>query len=399
MFGETSMRKMTGRSTDDAQSVLSNVREITHDFASQRSERQRRRELKKEDFDRLRESGYLLLAVPIEFGGIWSDERTGTRIACEIIKTLAHGDSSVALVAAMHPAVIGSTGWSSIVNAPEPYGPAWDEQRRWAFQTVIDGHFWGTIMSEPGSGGDNTKSSSVAKRERNNVGYLLTGQKHFGSGSGMSSYMVTHAVPDGEVKPDTFVLDMRDLVWDGSSGAKLIAPWDGHGMTATQSHGMEFHNFPATRLAFPGDDRRAILAGMDRPQGALFVAVITGVVEAAVTTARQQLESKRSSMRSYERVEWAKVEMESWLVQQAYEGMLREVEIGRSGARSSLLAKETVAELAESILIRISKVIGGSAYSRHTPYGFWLEDVRALGFLRPPWGLAFERVFEGSWNS
>ena len=392
------MYKMTGQPADDTRQVLSNIRELACDFASQRAERQRRRELIKDDFDRLRESGYLLLAVPTEFGGIWSDDRTDTRTVCEILKTLAQGDSSIALVAAMHPAVIGSTGWLSIPTAPEPYTSAWDEQRRWAFQTVIDGHLWGTIMSEPGSGGDNTQSNSIAKLEGNNQ-YLLTGQKHFGSGSGMSSYMVTHAMPEGESKPDTFVLHTEGLKWDGSSGVKLIAPWDGHGMTATQSHGMEFDGFSAKRLAFPGDDRRKILAGMDRPQGALFVAVITGIVEIAVMTARTQLESKHSGMRSYEQVEWSKVEIEAWLVKQAYEGMLREVEMEKSGGRSSLLAKEGVAELAESILIRISKVVGGSAYSRHTPYGFWLEDVRALGFLRPPWAWAFERIFEGSWNS
>ena len=393
------MHKMTGRPADDAQSILRNVSEIACDFASERAERQRRRELIKEDFDRLRESGYLMVAVPTEFGGIWDGESNGTRVVCEILKTLAQGDSSIALVAAMHPAVIGSTGWVSISTAPEPYTAAWNEQRQWAFQTVRDGHFWGTIMSEPGSGGDNTQSNSKATLKGNDNQYLVSGQKHFGSGSGIASYMVTHAMPDGEFKPDTFILDMRNLIWDGSSGVELIAPWDGHGMTATQSHGMAFKNFPATRLAFPGDERRAILAGMDRPQGALFVAVITGIVEIAVTSARQQLESKRKSMRSYERAEWARVEMEAWLVRQAYEGMLREVEMGRSSGRNSLLAKETIAELAESILLRISKVIGGGAYSRHTPYGFWLEDVRALGFLRPPWGLAFERVFEGSWNS
>jgi len=393
------MHKMTGVPGDDSQSILNNVREIACDFASQRSERQRRRELVTEDFDRLRESGYLMVAVPTTFGGIWDGDTVGTRMVCEILKTLAHGDSSVALVAAMHPAVIESTGWLSIPAAPEPYTAAWDEQRRWAFQTVSDGHFWGTIISEPGSGGDNTQSNSTAKLASNDVHYLLSGQKHFGSGSGITSYMVTHAIPDGEVTPDTFVLDMRDMVWDGSSGVELIAPWDGHGMTATQSHGMGFDNFPATRLAFPGDHRRTILAGIDRPQGALFVAVITGIVETAVITARRQLESKRDRMRPYERVEWARVEIEAWLVQQAYEGMLREVETGRSSARNSLLAKGAVAELAESVLLRISKVIGGGAYSRHTPYGFWLEDVRALGFLRPPWALAFERVFEGSWNS
>ncbi|SVD91829.1 uncharacterized protein METZ01_LOCUS444683, partial [marine metagenome] len=218
------MHKMTGRPADDAQSILSNVRQIACDFASQRSERQRRRELIKEDFDRLQESGYLMVAVPTVFGGVWDGESVGTRAVCEILKTLAHGDSSVALVAAMHPAVIGSTGWLSIPAAPEPYTAAWDEQRRWAFQTVSDGHFWGTIMSEPGSGGDNTQSNSTAKLASNDVHYLLSGQKHFGSGTGITSYMVTHAIPDDEVTPDTFVLDMRDMVWDGSSGVELIAP-------------------------------------------------------------------------------------------------------------------------------------------------------------------------------
>ena len=115
------MYKITGRPADDARQVLSNIRELSCDFASQRAERQRRRELVKDDFDRLRESGYLLLAVPTEFGGIWSDDRTDTRIVCEILKTLAQGDSSVALVAAMHPAVIGSTGWLSIPTEPDPY--------------------------------------------------------------------------------------------------------------------------------------------------------------------------------------------------------------------------------------------------------------------------------------
>ena len=214
------MHKLTGRPADDTQSILSNVREIACDFASQRPERQRRRELMKEDFDRLRESGYLMVAVPTEFGGIWDGDGAGTRVVCDILRTLAHGDSSVALVSAMHQSVIRSSGWLSIPEAPEPYTAAWDDQRRWVFQTVTEGHFWGTIMSEPGSGGDNTQSTSKAKLETGSAQYLLSGQKHFGSGSGMTSFMVTHAMPDGETSPDTFVLDMRDLPWDGSSGVK-----------------------------------------------------------------------------------------------------------------------------------------------------------------------------------
>ena len=122
-------------------------------------------------------------------------------------------------------------------------------------------------------------------------------------------------------------------------------------------------------------------------------------MESAVEAARRQVQPKKESMRSFEQVEWSRVEMEAWLIQQAYEGVLRDVESGSGAAsRSGLLCKEAVAELADSVLQRISKVVGGGAYSRSSPYGFWLQDVKALGFLRPPWGFAFDRIFDGSWN-
>jgi hypothetical protein len=41
----------------------------------------------------------------------------------------------------------------------------------------------------------------------------------------------------------------------------------------------------------------------------------------------------------------------------------------------------------------MAKVIGGGTFNRSSPFAFWYEDVRALGFLRPPWGLAFDQVF------
>ena len=175
-----------------------------------------------------------------------------------------------------------------------------------------------------------------------------------------------------------------------------MAAWDGHGMTATQSHAMTFEDMPAMRAAWPGAERMFQREATGRPAGHLFTAVILGIVETAIDTARKYLEGKRDSMRAYEQVEWSRVEMEGWLIEQAYEGVLREVENGDNGPRSSLLCKEIVAELAENVLTRISKVVGGSAYSRHSPYGYWSEDVRALGFLRPPWGFAFDNIFAAS---
>jgi alkylation response protein AidB-like acyl-CoA dehydrogenase len=52
--------------------------------------------------------------------------------------------------------------------------------------------------------------------------WRVTGDKHMGSGSGVTSFMVTFAVPEGEKTPDIFLLDTRELPWDGSRGATLV---------------------------------------------------------------------------------------------------------------------------------------------------------------------------------
>jgi hypothetical protein len=64
--------------------------------------------------------------------------------------------------------------------------------------------------------------------------------------------------------------------------------------------------------------------------------------------------------------------------------------------REVLQGKTAIAELAEQILTRLSRVIGGGTFHRASPIGHWAQDVKALGFLRPPWGLAWETLIAGS---
>ena len=184
----------------DTTTILENVRELSAEFAQNRSERQCRRELIPADFKRLGEAGFLLTGVPIEHGGIWENVQRSARPICDILRTLAHGDPSVALVCSMHPTVLSF--WLATPQVPEPFQAAWNTQRRWISQTASDGAWWGTITSEPGSGGDLAKTKAVAHRGSSDSDYLLTGHKHFGSGSGIMSYMITTAIPDDESAPD-----------------------------------------------------------------------------------------------------------------------------------------------------------------------------------------------------
>ena len=93
----------------------------------------------------------------------------------------------------------------------------------------------------------------------------------------------------------------------------------------------------------------------------LFAAVVLGVVETAMQTAREDLGHKLDATTHYQRSEWSQAELEDWQ-------------------------------------LRLCRIMGGSTYGRGSPYGIWFEDVRALGFLRPPWVLAFDNLWAMSWQ-
>jgi alkylation response protein AidB-like acyl-CoA dehydrogenase len=381
--------------TTDVADVAERVAELATGWRDARPERQARRHLERADFDGLRDAGFLQLVVPEDLGGRWHSVPRSTRAICEILRTMGGADPSVALVSSMHPAVVGF--WLASDDADNA---AWQEQRNAVFETAGAGNQWGTITSEPGSGGDISRTRTAARADAGmetglpGRGYRLTGDKHFGSGMGITSFMITTALPDDGDGPAIFALDVQGRPWDGSAGLELIAEWDGAGMAATQSHAMRLSDCPAIRMAWNGPVEDITVAAGPFV-ASLFTAVVLGVLDTAVATARAQLAPKADELRPYEKVEWTRAEMDHWLAVQAYEGALRAVEAGERlpALHAAIRAKETVAELAEACLARITRVIGGGSFARRSPFSAWFEDVRALGFLRPPWGLAYDTLF------
>src|SRR5439155_17240238 len=96
--------------------VLQAVAAVAEAFAAQRAERQTRTALDVGDFDRLADAGLLRTGLPGERGGMWQSVAASSRPICEVFRTLAAGDPSVALVASMHPAVLAF--WLATVEAP-----------------------------------------------------------------------------------------------------------------------------------------------------------------------------------------------------------------------------------------------------------------------------------------
>ncbi|MCD9623111.1 acyl-CoA dehydrogenase family protein [Rhabdothermincola salaria] len=374
------------------------VAPLATEWREQRAERLTRRHLDPADFRALADAGFLAACAPVVAGGGFEDVVRSVRPLAGALRDLGGADPAVALVAAMHPAVLAYWAATAEGDASE-----WAEQRRAVFASAVSGSQWGTITSEPGSGGDISRTRTVATPDPAvdvglpGHGYRLVGQKHFGSGSGIADFMVTTAVAEGEDSPSLFVLDTSDRSWDGSGGMRLLAEWDGTGMKATQSHAMDLEGAPAVRAAYPGP-----LSDLTQNSGAyiscLFTAVILGLVDEAVATARPTIAAKAQDLRAYEQVEWTRAETEHWLMVQAFEGGVRATETGDPtvAIHGALRAKQAGAELAEDVVRRLGRVLGGGTYSQRSPFAHWFEDVRALGFLRPPWGLAYDGLFATS---
>ncbi|MPY93541.1 MAG: hypothetical protein GEV08_10915 [Acidimicrobiia bacterium] len=371
--------------------------ELVQRWRAERSERQVRRHLEPADMAALVDAGLFEAPVPVALGGGWAGP-VSARPLCETYRMLSGADASVALVGVMHPTVLA---WWSQTEAEDQ--PAWSEQRAAVLATAMTGRQWGTVASEPGSGGDMLRTGTIAEpvggehEDLPGRRYRLTGDKHFGSGYGVCDYMFTTARVVGEEGPAAFFIDVRRRLEERSAHLRVTHEWDGAGMKGTQSHAVRLDGVEAVRLAWDGpiDTLAANAGGLVM---ALFTAVVLGVVDEAVATARGQLGSRFDELRAYEQVEWSRAVLDHWLAVQAYEGVLRAVEDGEplAALRAGIRAKTATAELAESSLRRMTNVLGGGTFSQRSPFAHWFEDVRALGFLRPPWGLAFDTLFRTS---
>jgi alkylation response protein AidB-like acyl-CoA dehydrogenase len=380
MTSPTAVRNLT------SDEVLARTRDIARRWALQRDERQQRTTLDPADFDELIEAGVHLTAVPAELGGVWQGVLKTTRSNCEILKAIAKVDPSVALVTVMHSAVLQDV--LRLREAAQPHTAAWETERRWVFDQILGGHWFGTLGSEPGKASDRERNGATI-RPGADGGYRMSGRKHFGSGSGIVSYFLSEATCEGEDSPETVYLDLRGIPHDGSAGVRLVAPWDGLGMRATQSNSYEFQDFPVVRSVLPKST-----FGPPSPYfPCAYSAVGLGVVEAAIEATRSELDTRAGDLGPFEQVEWANAQMDAWLMQQAFEGMLRAIE-QRSPSLGAEVMRGKVAcgQLAESALTSICRVVGARTYSRSSPYGNWFEDVRALGFLRPGWRTAFDSL-------
>ena len=202
-----------------------------------------------EDFEELRESGYLVTAVPTEFGG------HGLSLAevCREQRRLAYRAPATALAINMH------LYWTGIAADLYRLG---DPSLTWLLEEAVGGEVFAAGHAEVGN--DLPALLSTATAERVDGGYRITGRKMFGSLTPVWTRLGIHAMDTSDPAQPVVV---HAFVPRDAEGIEIKETWDTLGMRATRSDDTILNGVfvPDRYIA-----RRVPAGGLDPFIGALF---------------------------------------------------------------------------------------------------------------------------------
>jgi len=170
-----------------------------------------------EDFDDLRQAGYLLLAVPKELGGL------GKSLAevCLEQRRLAYYAPATALAINMH------LYWTGVVADLWRSG---DKTLEWLLKGAVQGEVFAAGHAE--SGNDIPLLLSTTRAERVDGGYRFTGHKSFGSLSPVWTMLGLHGIDTSDPQAPKIV---HAFMPRSATGWEMKKVWDTLGMRATAS--------------------------------------------------------------------------------------------------------------------------------------------------------------------
>ena len=341
---------------------------LADEFAERAAEHDLEGSFPFENYERMREEGYLGLTVPEELGGMGADLHA-LILAQE---RLAQGDASTALAVNMHVSPIGQL--ASLWRASGDEGLA-DVLRRAADGRLV----YASMSAEPGDPILMTSSTTATRVEG---GYHVSGKKIFGTESAVCTEFSTRALCEGEV---LFFRVPRD-----AEGLEFKQTWDVMGMRATQSNDFELtdvlvpddavfhrypeHHFDATMLK--------TVWGWAMPT---FGATYLGIGAGALAFARAWV--TKTGKRDNPEVQHLFAEMEVLLEsaravlyrharEMADGGLYSQIPV-QEGMAKAVLAKYVATNNAVAIVDRALHAVGGAGYFRKLPLERMYRDVRA----------------------
>ncbi len=329
-------------------------------------------------FQALRESGYLAMTVPVEFGGPGASPLE-VRLAQE---ELAKGSGAVALGATMHLGAMGgladSRSWPTALL------------ERVFHEVLTEGALINGLASEPELGSPSRGGGFRTTARAVDGGYLVNGRKTWSTLSPALTYgnvLLTIVEANGEETRGALLVPMS------SPGIRIEETWDNLAMRATGSHDVVFEDvFVPDDLRLPQSKGQPAsgVSGWNLLGSAVYLGIAQAARDFAIDFARNRVPAGLGKpIAELQNVQHRAAQMEILLLQ-ARSVLYGAAEIWdkHPDQRADLgwqfaAAKYTVTNHAIEITDQALRIVGSVGLQRRFPLERYFRDVRA-GLGNPP---------------
>ena len=266
--------------TSEQQRLRNKCRELAADFATRAAAHDRDATHPVENYQRLREEGFLDLTVGKEWGGSGASFLDHT-LAFEV---LAQGCPSTALAFNMHASVVMPLLESTEVST--------ETKQRLAELVVRDRKLIAGNFSEPVTTSLIGERPLKARARRVEGGYRVTGRKMFASMLQAADFVLVMAYPEGATNPSAGIILMLPREADG----RIVDPnWDVLGMRATRSDSLILDEcwLPESAAVFRSDEMRPFRQSFLNWFWGSYTPVYLGVAQAAFDELRRVVHTRQ----------------------------------------------------------------------------------------------------------
>ena len=332
----------------------------------------------------LARNGYLAISVPSALGG-------GGGSIPEVVLgnlALAKGDASLALVVAMHNALLGRVRDAGVWPTEQFERLA----REVARAREGNGALINSLASEPEMGSPSRGGLPATSAVRCEGGFQLNGRKNFSSGAPVLRWGVVsaavHADPDSQPYLGSFIVPLA------AKGMRIEQTWDTLGMRATGSHTVVLED-----VEVPFDAEVPRVTSMrdalphERAWSLTISAIYLGIAEAArdyaVQFARERkptaLGGKAIATLPTIRERAGRMDLLLFEARGLLVGLARAWDASPSSDLEAALAAAKVVATNNAVIVTelAMRLVGGSSLDRSAPLERHYRDVRG-GLHHPP---------------
>lgn len=349
--------------------------ELANEFRDRATEYDRTGEFPTENYDRMRELGYLRGPVPKELGGIGA----GLAETAAAQRALARGCASTALAVNMHLFQVGVA--ADGFRGGGPTGPLLE-------RIAQEGIVLGSTGAEAIVAGDWT-TPTTAKADGDDT-YIIEGRKFFCSQAPAMDIVRVNAtdLETGDILVFALAAD--------APGVRIEETWDTTGMRATASHDLVLNQVraPATaigaRIPAGSPLTHPAIANVGRWFETLVAGVYLGIAEEARALVHATLGSGGNSrFRNPVLTDVMLGELEaSFLTAKSVHNQVcteldTQPQDHQRGLALAVLCKQVVTDHAIAVVDKAVELSGGNAFFRRSPLERLARDVRAARFHPP----------------